>query len=289
MCSRSVSYVVCMGVFTGKGENSGWNERERGTACKGERGAGQPAEEDCCYGEQVAVWWQKHHRPHKRAAESSWTAEKGDCRSAGQRHEAIHFWDSNRGSLDHGKTISPSEAREGDAAEIRRERRKHSEFARNILFLATRSGNKDKKTEEGIPSVPDGFSSFDFALMNIVCSYLRVISCMPSCKPPNRKLMTCKRSMWRRDKNWSRLRTNSLGRSSSSESLILVYLSAISFMANDFTVLKWSFRMLIIENFIPPEEKEKITNRAVFDEEEDTWKIEPLAKFGLIIMSLKCQ
>ncbi|ELT91901.1 hypothetical protein CAPTEDRAFT_165042 [Capitella teleta] len=40
-------------------------------------------------------------------------------------------------------------------------------------------------------------------------------------------------------------------------------------------------KMLIIENFIPVEEREKLTNRAVFDDEEDTWKVQPLAKFGV--------
>merc|ERR1719210_1277875 len=38
--------------------------------------------------------------------------------------------------------------------------------------------------------------------------------------------------------------------------------------------------MLIIENFIPPEEKNKMMNRATFDEEEDTWKLQPLTKAG---------
>ncbi|KAL3841790.1 hypothetical protein ACJMK2_019899 [Sinanodonta woodiana] len=36
-------------------------------------------------------------------------------------------------------------------------------------------------------------------------------------------------------------------------------------------------KMLIIENFIPPEEKQKIQNRAYFDEEEDTYKLRLLA------------
>ncbi|KAJ8391492.1 hypothetical protein AAFF_G00088140 [Aldrovandia affinis] len=36
------------------------------------------------------------------------------------------------------------------------------------------------------------------------------------------------------------------------------------------------FKYLIIENFIPPEEKNKIMNRLVFDGEEDQWKFQPL-------------
>ncbi|XP_012691043.1 kinesin-like protein KIF3C isoform X2 [Clupea harengus] len=36
------------------------------------------------------------------------------------------------------------------------------------------------------------------------------------------------------------------------------------------------FKYLIIENFIPPEEKNKIMNRLVFDTEEDQWKFQPL-------------
>ncbi|KAK6972865.1 Kinesin-like protein kif3b [Biomphalaria glabrata] len=36
-------------------------------------------------------------------------------------------------------------------------------------------------------------------------------------------------------------------------------------------------KMLIIENFIPTEDKVKIQNRAFFDEEDDTWKLKPLA------------
>ena len=35
-------------------------------------------------------------------------------------------------------------------------------------------------------------------------------------------------------------------------------------------------RYLIIENFIPPEEKNKIMNRLTFDTEEDQWKFQPL-------------
>jgi len=36
-------------------------------------------------------------------------------------------------------------------------------------------------------------------------------------------------------------------------------------------------KMLIIENFIPSEEKVKLQNRAYYDEDEDTWKLKPLA------------
>ncbi|KAI0207462.1 Kinesin-like protein KIF3B [Lamellibrachia satsuma] len=37
-------------------------------------------------------------------------------------------------------------------------------------------------------------------------------------------------------------------------------------------------KLLIIDNFIPPEEKNKIMNRAQFDEDEDSWKLMPLTK-----------
>ncbi|CAH1255107.1 kinesin-II 95 kDa subunit-like isoform X2 [Branchiostoma lanceolatum] len=37
-------------------------------------------------------------------------------------------------------------------------------------------------------------------------------------------------------------------------------------------------KVLIIENFIPPEEKKKIMERSYFEEEEDTWKLKPCSK-----------
>lgn len=37
---------------------------------------------------------------------------------------------------------------------------------------------------------------------------------------------------------------------------------------------------MIIENFIPPEEKNKIMNRLYFDGEEDQWKFQPLVPTG---------
>lgn len=37
-------------------------------------------------------------------------------------------------------------------------------------------------------------------------------------------------------------------------------------------------RHLIIENFIPLEEKNKIISRATFDEEDDIWKMKPITR-----------
>lgn len=37
-----------------------------------------------------------------------------------------------------------------------------------------------------------------------------------------------------------------------------------------------SHRYMIIENFIPPEEKNKIMNRLMFDPEEDQWRFQAL-------------
>lgn len=44
----------------------------------------------------------------------------------------------------------------------------------------------------------------------------------------------------------------------------------------DIITLLLARRYLIIENFIPPEEKNKIMNRLVFDPEEDQWKFQSL-------------
>jgi len=40
--------------------------------------------------------------------------------------------------------------------------------------------------------------------------------------------------------------------------------------------------MLIIDNFIPPDDKNKILARAEFDEEEATWRLKALAKGGSV-------
>jgi len=42
--------------------------------------------------------------------------------------------------------------------------------------------------------------------------------------------------------------------------------------------LRLSVRHLIIENFIPLEEKNKIVNRAFFDDEEECWKLKPITR-----------
>lgn len=44
------------------------------------------------------------------------------------------------------------------------------------------------------------------------------------------------------------------------------------FQQSDFL---FHFRTLIIENFLPPDEKTKLTNRAVYDEENEEWKLKP--------------
>ena len=36
--------------------------------------------------------------------------------------------------------------------------------------------------------------------------------------------------------------------------------------------------MLIIDNFIPPEDKQKVQGRAVYDEDEDMWTLSPFSK-----------
>jgi len=41
-------------------------------------------------------------------------------------------------------------------------------------------------------------------------------------------------------------------------------------------------RLLIIDNFIPPDDKNKILARAEFDDEEDTWRLKALAKGGSV-------
>lgn len=41
-------------------------------------------------------------------------------------------------------------------------------------------------------------------------------------------------------------------------------------------------RLLVIDNFIPPNDKNKILSRAEFDEEEGTWRLKALAKGGSV-------
>lgn len=42
---------------------------------------------------------------------------------------------------------------------------------------------------------------------------------------------------------------------------------------NTLTFFNVYFRNVLIENFIPPEEKNKIMNRLCFDSEEDQWRL----------------
>ena len=63
-----------------------------------------------------------------------------------------------------------------------------------------------------------------------------------------------------------------------------------------FTVIIFLFfyRTLIIENFIPPDERVKLTNRASYDEENEEWKLKPSSQNGrwwtlcLLFFSSKC-
>ena len=46
--------------------------------------------------------------------------------------------------------------------------------------------------------------------------------------------------------------------------------------------------MLIIENFIPPEDKQKVQTRAVYDEDEDTWTLSPFTKAKYVLEITEC-
>lgn len=57
-------------------------------------------------------------------------------------------------------------------------------------------------------------------------------------------------------------------------------------------------RQLILESFVPPDEKMKVFDRAYYDEDEEEWKLKPLARperqvnyvlyFILSINSIRC-
>ena len=45
--------------------------------------------------------------------------------------------------------------------------------------------------------------------------------------------------------------------------------------------------MLIIDNFIPPEDKQKVQGRAVYDEDEDMWTLSPFSKAKYVTYNIQ--
>lgn len=44
------------------------------------------------------------------------------------------------------------------------------------------------------------------------------------------------------------------------------------------TVVAIGYRQLLIDNFIPPEERDKLESRLQFEEEEEVWTLKPLSE-----------
>lgn len=57
---------------------------------------------------------------------------------------------------------------------------------------------------------------------------------------------------------------------------VAVYVVIWGIPSNMYCTCITCFRYLLIENFIPPEEKNKIMNRLHFDCEEDQWRLQPV-------------
>ncbi len=126
--------------------------------------------------------------------------------------------------------------------------------------------------------------SFSLSLSVCVCSCMRSFSLW---RLTFRMWMM---NMWGAGRSWSKHRMNWPENSNSSETEIIYFICASFYH-------RWRLRTipqlhecrqcpqlmclclcryLIIENFIPPEEKNKIMNRLQFDAEEDQWKFQPL-------------
>ena len=63
-------------------------------------------------------------------------------------------------------------------------------------------------------------------------------------------------------------------------SYLSVFLAKWTVIYRDHFLFFLFCRTLIIENFIPPDEKVKLTNRASYDEENEEWKLKPSSQNG---------
>lgn len=123
-----------------------------------------------------------------------------------------------------------------------------------------------------------------FLLVSASCS------CLPSCRRWRPRSTTSRRPTSRTGRSWSRPRTSSPGTSSSSRQWRPALTTPLSLCSwgdpravyEPAWVISCSLlrvlRHLIIENFIPSEEKNKILNRSYFDEDDEYWKMKPITR-----------